>query len=356
MGDTFGFGIIGAGVISSYHAKAIEAHPDGKIVAVADVVKANAEKFAAEYNCEIYTDWREMLKRDDIQAINVCSPSGLHAEHTIGAAKAGKHIIVEKSMAINVKDATSMIRVARDNKVRLAVIFQKRTEEAPNKVKKAIADGMFGKMVFGDASIKYWRNQAYYDSADWRGTWAQEGGGSTMTQGIHGIDLLLYMMGDVEKIYATMDTVAHVDIEVEDIALALLKFKNGAYGRLQTATACNPGSGNVFEINGTLGTAILVEDTITSWAFSDSKETVAKETIVGVKGEAGTAASSYKTFPVEGHIMQMANFIDAVRDGKNLICSGEDGRKSLVLIEALYTSARRGEEVFLDEILEGNEI
>jgi len=356
MAEKFGFGVIGGGVISGYHAKAIEAHPDGKIVAVADPYKENAEKFAAEHNCEIYSDWREMVKRDDIQAINVCTPSGLHAEHTIGAAQAGKHVIVEKSMAINVKDATDMIRVAKDCNVKLAVIFQKRTEEAPNKVKKAIADGLFGKMVFGDASIKYWRNQAYYDSADWRGTWAQEGGGSTMTQGIHGIDLLLYMMGDVEKINAVMDTVAHTDIEVEDIALALLKFKNGAYGRLQTATACNPGSGNVFEINGTLGTAILVEDTITSWAFSDSKDTVAQETIIGVKGEAGTAASSYKTFPVEGHIMQMANLISAVRTGEELICSGEEGRRSLVLIEALYTSARRGEEVHLEEILEGNDI
>ncbi|MCE5248737.1 Gfo/Idh/MocA family oxidoreductase [bacterium] len=356
MSEKFGFGIIGAGVISTYHAKAIEAHPDGKIVAVADVVKANAEKFAAEHHCDVYTDWREMLKRPDIDAINVCSPSGLHAEHTIGAAQAGKHIIVEKSMAINVKDATRMIRAARDSGVKLAVIFQKRTEEAPNRIKKAIADGVFGKMVFGDASIKYWRNQAYYDSADWRGTWAQEGGGSTMTQGIHGIDLLLYMMGDVEKIYAMMDTVAHVRIEVEDIALALLTFKNGAYGRLQTATACNPGQGNVFDINGTLGTAILVEDTITSWAVSDSKETVAQETITGVAGKAGTAASSYKTFPVEGHIMQMANFISAVRTGEELICSGEEGRRSLVLIEALYTSARRGQEVYLEEILEGNEI
>ena len=134
------------------------------------------------------------------------------------------------------------------------MIFQKRTEEAPQRIKQAIADGVFGKMAFGDASIKYWRNQAYYDSADWRSTWAKEGGGASMTQGTHGIDLLLFMMGDVEKIYAWMDTFAHTRIEVEDIALALLKFKNGAYGRLQTATATNPGQGNVFEFNGTCGT------------------------------------------------------------------------------------------------------
>jgi len=256
-------------------------------------------------------------------------------------------------MAINLKDATDMIRTAEDKNLKLAVIFQKRTEEAALHIKKAIADGVFGKMVFGDASIKYWRNQAYYDSADWRGKWATEGGGSSMTQGTHGIDLLLYMMGDVEKIYAWMDTVAHARIEVEDIALALLKFKNGAYGRLQTATATNPGQGNVFEFNGTCGTVVLVEDKITHWSVSESKEVVAKETVIGVEGKAGTAASSATTFPVEGHIKQIANFIAAIRGEEKLICDGYEGRRSLLLILALYESARRKEEVFLDELLKG---
>lgn len=353
MSEKFGFGIIGAGVISEYHARAIEAHPDAQVVAVSDVVRASAEKFAAAHSCEIINDWQEMIRRNDIDAICVCSPSGLHAAHSIAAANAGKHVLVEKSMAINIRDGVDMIHAARDNDVKLGVIFQKRTEEAPNLIRKAIADGVFGRMVFGDAAIKYWRNQAYYDSADWRGTWAQEGGGSTMTQGIHGIDLLLYMMGAVEKVYAWMDTVAHTRIEVEDILLSLVKFKNGAYGRLQTASACNPGQGNVFEINGTHGTAVLVEDKITSWAVSDSKETVAKETVTDSKGEAGTAASSATTFPVEGHIIQIRNFVSAVRTGEELICSGEEGLRSLVLIMALYESARRGEEVFVDEMLEG---
>ena len=356
MQESFRFGIIGAGVISEYHARAIEAHPDGKIAAVSDLDRTRAEKFAAAHRCEVVDDWRDMVKRPDIEAVCVCSPTGLHAEHSIGALRAGKHVMVEKSMAINLREATDMIQTARDRGLKLGVIFQKRTEEAPNRIKKAIADGCFGKLVFGDASIKYWRNQAYYDSADWRGTWAHEGGGSTMTQGTHGIDLLLYMMGDVETIYAKMDTVAHVNIEVEDIAVAVLTYKNGAYGRLQTATACNPGQGNVFEINGTLGSAVLVEDTITSWAFSDSKETKAEETVFDVKGKAGTAASSPTMFPVEGHIIQFANLISAVRTGEELICSGEEGRRSLALIMALYESARRKEEVYLDELLIGYKI
>ncbi len=352
MEDTLRFGIIGSGVISEYHAHAIKAQPDGKIVAVADIVRENAEKFAAKHNCEAMTDWEQMIRRDDIDAVCVCTPTGLHAGQAIAAAKAGKHVIVEKTMAIKLADATEMIHVAKEQGVKLAVIYQKRTEEAPNRIKKAIEEGVFGKMIFGDASIKYWRNQAYYDSADWRGTWKYEGGGSTITQGSHGIDLILYMMGDAKTVYAKIDTVAHERIEVEDISIALLTFKNGAYGRLETASATNPGQGNVFEINGTLGTAILVEDKITSWAVSDSKDTLARETIAEVKGEAGTAASDSKTFPVEGHIIQVRNFIDAIKKGERLICSGEEGRRSLQLITAIYESARRGEEVYFDEMLE----
>ncbi|MFC1608228.1 Gfo/Idh/MocA family protein [Candidatus Latescibacterota bacterium] len=351
MSDTFNFGVIGAGVISQYHSKAIEEQPDGKIIAVADPFKASADKFAAEHNCEVHSDWQEMVKRDDIDAVCVCTPTGLHAEHALGALKAGKHVIVEKSMAITLKEATDMIRLAQDKDRKLAVIFQKRTEGAPNRIKKAIADGLFGKLVYGDASMKYWRNQDYYDSASWRGTWAGEGGGATMTQGTHGIDLLLYMMGDIESIYGKTDMVAHEGIEVEDVSIALLKFKNGAFGRIQSCTAGNPGMGNIFEINGTLGSAVLVEDTITSWAFSNSKDEIAKETIEDVKGEAGTAASDAKVFPVEGHIKQMRNFIDAARSGVELICSGEEGRRSLALILALYESARRKEEVIMDEFL-----
>ena len=350
MEEKFRFGIIGSGVISEYHAHAIEAQPDGKIVAVSDIVRKNAEKFAAKHKCEVIDDWQKMINREEIDAVCICTPTGLHAQQAIAAAKAGKHIIVEKTMAIKLKDATEMIHVAKDNGVKLAVVYQKRTEEAPNRIKKAIENGVFGKLIFGDASIKYWRNQAYYDSAAWRGTWANEGGGSTITQGSHGIDLLLYMMGDVEKIYAKYDTVAHNNIEVEDISLALLTYKNGAYGRLQTASATNPGQGNVFEINGTHGTVVLVEDKITSWAVSDSKENLAKETITGITGQAGTAASSASEFPVEGHIIQVANLISAVRTGEDLICSGEEGRRSLRLITALYESARRGEEVYVDEV------
>jgi len=355
MGE-FRFGMIGAGIISAYHAKAIEEHPDGVIAVMCDLDEKRGAEFGEEHNCEHMTDWKAMIARDDLDAVCVCSPSGLHGEHAAGIANAGKHVLVEKSMAINVKDATDMIVAARENNVKLGVIFQKRTDEAPNRIKKAVEDGEFGKIIFADVSAKYWRDQAYYDSADWRGTWDQEGGGATMTQGIHAIDLMLYMMGDVEKIYAKFDMVAHERIEVEDMALALLTYKNGALGSLHTASSTNPGQGNEFHINGTHGSVNLIEDNITSWATSDSKDTLAAETIGDVTGKAGSAASSASQFPVEGHIKQVANFIDAVRTGAPLVCDGIDGRRSLALIEALYLSSRRQEEVFVDEILKGLDV
>jgi len=355
MAEKFGFGIIGAGVVSEYHARAIEEQSDAKIVAVTSRGREKGEQFAANHKCEYISDLDEMLKRDDIHAVSICTPSGLHAEQAIAAANAGKHIMVDKPMAINLKDATEMIRAARDNNVKLGVIFQKRTEEGPNRVKKAISDGIFGKLIFADASIKYWRNQAYYDSGAWRGTWNMDGGGSSMNQGSHGIDILLYMVGDVEKIYAKTDTMAH-NIEVEDVAIAILTYKNGAYGRLQTSRAVNPGQGNRFEFNGTLGTAVLMEDTVTSWSLTSSKEVLAEETIKNAASSTGMAASSSTHFANEGFRIQIANLISSTRTGEKLICSGEDGRKSLQLIMGIYESSKRKEEIYLDELLDGLEV
>ena len=355
MPNEFRFGIIGAGVISAWHATGIEAHPEGKIVAISDVVRSSAEKFAVEHKCEVVDDWHDLVKRDDIHAICVCTPSGLHAGQGITAAEAGKHVLVEKPMAVNLPDAAKMIKTACENNVKLGVIFQLRCEEGIQKIRKGIENGSFGKLVFGDLSSKYWRNQAYYDSGAWRGTWAMDGGGCSMNQGIHGIDLLIYVMGDVEKVYAKVDTVAR-DIEVEDIGIAVLTFKNGAYGRLQTATAVNPGQGNYIEINGTLGTAMFDGKNLTKWAVSSDPEELAEDQPVDVEKKEFSAASSSTSFDTKGHIIQVANFIASVRGREELICDGRDGMRSLHLILGMYESARRSEEIVLDEMLAGLEV
>lgn len=352
MKDSIGFGIIGTGSISEWHAAGIEAHPDAELVAVSNRTKARAEEFAAKHSCDIASDWKNLVNRDDVEAVCVCTASGLHAEQSIAAMEAGKHVLVEKPMAINLRDAKAMIAVSKERGVKLGVIFQKRISRAVDRMKKAVSDGLFGDILYGDASIKWWRNQAYYNSGAWRGTWEMDGGGCTMNQGIHGIDLLLHIMcADVESIFAKYRTASH-DIEVEDCTMALLTYENGAYGRLQTSTSVNPGQGNIIEINGTRGTAVLTDDAITTWAVSDSKEVPAVDTERETKTERSSSASDPTAHSTEGHERHVANFIAAIRGEEDLICSGDDGIKSLSLIIGLYESARRGEEVALNELLE----
>ncbi len=195
MAKTYGFGIIGAGVISAYHAEAIKATPGAEIRAVADPVPGRAAEFAAKHGGRGFEDWKEMVRQPDVDCVCVCTPSGLHAEHALGAMQAGKHVIVEKPMTIRLEDGALMLKTAREKGVTLAVVSQLRTTEPIRRLKQAIAEGVFGKLVNVDVLIKYWRNQAYYDQANWRGTWAMDGGGSTMNQGCHGVDEMHFLVG-----------------------------------------------------------------------------------------------------------------------------------------------------------------
>lgn len=358
MAKTLGFGIIGAGVISAYHAEAIKATPGAEIRAVADPIPGRAAEFAAKHGGRGFEDWKEMVKQADVDCVCVCTPSGLHAEHAIGAMQSGKNVIVEKPMAINLTDGARMLKIAREKGVTLAVVSQLRTTESIQKLKKAVADGVFGKIVNVDVLIKYWRNQAYYDSANWRGTWAMDGGGSTMNQGVHGIDEMHFLMGPVESVFAKCDTVAHA-IEVEDLAVALITFKNGALGHILTSTVTNPGTGNRIEINGTQGTAVLDDKGIQSWAVSASKEELANETIDPLAAAAGKnvgGGSSATVFDASGHRMQIANFIAAIDGKEKLICPASDGFEDILLILSLYESSRQKKEIVLADMIKGLEM
>lgn len=357
MAKTFGFGIIGAGVISAYHAEAIKANPDAQIAAVADPIPGRAAEFAAKHGGRGFEDWKEMVRQPDVDCVCVCTPSGMHAEHALGAMEAGKHVIVEKPMAIRLADAAKMLKIAREKGVTLAVVSQLRTTEPIQKLRKAIGEGVFGKIVNVDVLIKYWRNQAYYDSANWRGTWAMDGGGSTMNQGCHGVDEMHFLVGPVESIYAKCETVAH-SIEVEDLAVALVKFKNGALGHILTSTVTNPGTGNRIEINGTQGTAVLDDKGIQSWAVAPSKEELAKETIDPNAGAGKNVAggSAVTGFDATGHTLQIGNFIKAIRGEEPLICSAQDGFQDVLLIISMYESSKQKKEIILADMCKGLEM
>ena len=231
---TFGFGIVGCGMISHFHARAIADVRGAKLVACFDTREPAAEKFAADNGCKAYTDLNAMLADPKVSIVTIATPSGAHMEPAVAAASAGKHVIVEKPLEITLKKCDRIIEECEEGRRASWRRFSRRgfTIRA-SKLKRAIDAGRFGRLTLGDAYVKWFRTQQYYDSGAWRGTWALDGGGALMNQAIHSVDLLTWLMGPVVEIQAHTATLAHERIEVEDAAVATLRFANGALGVLE---------------------------------------------------------------------------------------------------------------------------
>src|SRR5271165_1703710 len=265
---TRGFGIIGTGVIAAMHADAIATLPGARLVAVTDVAAGAATAFAAARGCAAEPDLEALLARPDIDVICVCVPSGLHAEVGVRAAKAVKHLVVEKPIDVTLAAADRLIEASRTAGVALTVISQHRFDPGLIELKRLLDGGVLGRLVLGEASTKWYRTQAYYDSAGWRGSWAMDGG-SLMNQGVHYVDLLRWCMGPVTEVTAVCTTQAH-QIEAEDTALAIVRFGSGAVGTILSSTAACPGFPQRLEVTGTDGTVIVEDGQITRRAFADT--------------------------------------------------------------------------------------
>src|SRR6478736_7515908 len=224
---TYGFGIVGCGMISNFHAKAIADVRGAKLVACFDTRDASAQKFAAENGCKAYTDLDAMLADPKVQIVTIATPSGAHMEPAVAAARAGKHVIVEKPLEITLKKCDRMIEECKKAGVQLGAIFPSRFHDSSVKLKRAIEGGRFGRLTLGDSYVKWFRTQQYYDSGAWRGTWKLDGGGALMNQAIHSVDLLLWYMGQPLEVTAHTAMLAHERIEVEDVAVATVKFASG---------------------------------------------------------------------------------------------------------------------------------
>jgi len=344
-----GFGIIGCGNIGPVHAQAIAAVKNAKLFGVSDVVEASARKLAEPYGAKAYTDYNEMLKDPNVQAVSLCVPSGMRAEIAVACANAGKHVLSEKPLDVTTKRIDTIIKATRKNKVQLGCIFQSRFAEGSQHIRKALDEGRFGKLVLGDAYIKWYRSQAYYDSGAWRGTWKLDGGGALMNQGIHQIDLLQWFMGPVKSIQATCRTVAHKGLEVEDLATAMLEFKNGALGVIEGSTAIWPGHPARVEVHGTEGSAVLEDGKIVSWQFSKKKPVDKKiEASLKEESELGSgAADPLASLKIEGHRRQIEDFARAILKNEAPVIKGEDGRVAVELIECIYKAAKSGKTVRL---------
>ncbi len=345
-GRQFGFGIVGTGVISATHAKAIDPIPGARLVAATDLVPERAREFAAKHDCAAEPTLDTLLARDDVDVVAVCVPSGLHAEVGVPAARAGKHLVVEKPIDVSLAAADQLIEAADAAGVALTVISQHRFDPGLVELRRLIDAGALGRLLLGEASTKWFRSQAYYDSGPWRGTWALDGG-SLMNQGIHYADLLRWSMGPVAEVSAIWTTGNH-DIEAEDTTLSVLRFTSGAVGTLVSSTVVYPGFAERLEVSGTGGTVVVEHGAIARSELTDDAASL------GLRGtrlprpaaEPGAAANA-AALGVSSHTAQIADLLAAVDEGRSPAITGRDARDTLELVLAVYESAREGRPVVL---------
>ena len=343
-----GFGVIGCGMISKFHAKALAEIEGAELVACYDRVPEAANALAGEFGGTAYDDMDAFLKHDGLDIVTICSPSGAHMEPCLAAAEAGKHVIVEKPLDVTVERCDAMIKACEDAGVKLATIFPSRLHESSRLMKEAVEAGRFGKLALGDAYVKWYRTQEYYDSGAWRGTWKLDGGGALMNQAIHSVDLLLWLMGSAQEVMAYMTTLAHERIEVEDVATATIKFENGALGVIEATTAGFPGSLKKIELSGSTGTAILEEEDIIKWDFAEEtpEDEVLKKQMLG-KNSTGGGAADPAAIGHHAHAALFRDFLEALADDRPPAIDGYEGRRSVELILAIYESAKTGKAVKL---------
>jgi predicted dehydrogenase len=343
-----GFGIVGCGMISEFQAKAIKELKNGELKAVFSRSEANAKRVGEMFGVDWYTDCRRLLDRKDIDVISVCTPSGAHMEYTVEAAKAGKHVVVEKPLEITLERIDNIIKTCRENEVRLCTIFPSRFHAVSQLIKRTIASGRFGRLTLGDAYVKWWRSQEYYDKGGWKGSRKLDGGGALMNQSIHAIDLLQWFMGDVDSILGVSATLAHERIEVEDTAVACLRFKNGALGVIEGATSVFPGFMKKLEILGDRGSVVIQEEDILTWHFADESpddERIRRE--FGGRTKTGGGAADPRAIGHEAHRKQFDDFLKAIDENREPLVNGEEGRKAVEIILGIYKSASEGRIVKL---------
>ncbi len=345
---TTGFGIIGCGMIANFHARAIADLDNARLVACYNRTAPKAEALAAQFGGDVYTDLDQMLARKDLHVVTICTPSGAHSEPTIAAARAGKHVIVEKPLDVTRERCQAMIDACAQAGVKLATIFPSRFHQSSQLMKRAVEQGRFGKLALGDAYVKWFRTQEYYDSGAWRGTWEMDGGGALMNQAIHSVDLLLWLMGPVDEVMAHTATLAHERIEVEDVATATLKFANGALGTIVATTAGFPGSLKRIELSGSQGTAILEEEDIIKWEFAQAQPQDA-ELRAEMQGrtKTGGGAGDPAAIGHHAHTLLFRDFLQAIEQDRAPSIDGAEGMRSVELILAIYESARTGKRVVL---------
>lgn len=343
---TIHIGLVGGGNITETHARAARAIPGVEIAAIHG---RNAEKVARlcrEYGGSPYQNFGDFLKHRPMELVIIGSPSGLHAEQGIAAARSGLHVLTEKPIEISTARADALIAAAKEAGVKLGVLFQDRTKTHIRQLKKWLDEGLLGKVLFVDARVKWYRPPEYYANSHWRGTLALDGGGALINQGVHTIDLLLWLLGDVVRVQARTATLLH-KIEAEDTAVATLEFGSGALGIFHATTAAYPGYPRRVEISGTEGTVILEHDRIIAADLRNPAAAAdAAADLAGLNDSAkdeNQSASSATVSDFRGHQSVLEDFLSAIQQNRASACDGLEGRRSIALIETIYRAAKTPE-------------
>lgn len=343
------FAIVGSGNIGKIQADAINNIPEAEVTVVCNRGEASGRVLAEQCGATWVADYADVMSRDDVDVVTICTPSGSHTEIAVAAAQAGKHVLVEKPIDITLPRVDAIIEAAEKAGVVLGCVFPTRFAEGPHKAKAAIDAGRLGTIAFADCYVKWFRDQAYYDG-NWRGTWELDGGGALMNQSIHSIDLLQWLAGPVKCVTAKTKTLAH-EMETEDTAAAILEFENGALGVIQGATSCWPGDRQSVQLRGDKGTIELAEGRIVTWQLADAAEGE-EEAMLNLEQAKGSGAADPTAIGSEMHRRQIVDIIEAIRDNRSPRVLGIEARKSVELIRAVYRSSNTGETVSLPLIEE----
>lgn len=345
---TIRFGIIGCGMIANFHAKALCDLDQACLVGAASRSYESAARFAKEQGIQAFDSIEALIASPEVDAVSICSPSGAHLEAALSAAKAGKHVVIEKPLEITPDRCNQIIEACERAGVLLSTIFQSRFHKSSQLLKQAVDQGRFGTLALANAYVKWYRTQDYYDSGAWRGTWELDGGGALMNQAIHNVDLLQWVMGPVVEISAFTSTLSHERIEVEDTAVASLRFANGALGTIEATTSAWPGSLKRLEIYGSSGSAVIKDADISQWQFAEPQPQDA-EILQEFQSQNTTSggATDPSAIDYSGHREQFRDVIEAIQQGRQPLINGPEAKKSVEIICGIYESARKGQPVRL---------
>jgi len=343
---TWNFGIIGAGLIADFHARAIADIANAKLVGCCDKIAERAEKLAEKYAVKAFGDYEEMVNSDEIDIVTIATPSGFHLEPAAAAAEAGKHVLCEKPVEITLERIDAMIEAHEKAGTRLGGIFPYRFNDSQKVLREAINSGRFGTISYAGIYVPWWRTDEYYKDS-WHGTWKLDGGGALMNQSIHMVDMLCDVMAPIESLQAFTGTIGHPQIETEDTTVAALRYTNGALGIIYGTTASYPGQFRRFEITGTKGTVVQLEDSFTVWQFADEKpeDEEIRAKFGGISGGGGVSDPAAITH--DNHTRNFKAFLEALETGEDFWVDGAEARKAVEIILAIYKSAKEQKPVKL---------